>query len=82
MIQIIKRTEGERHIKETVLGEKIQVSFNSWGHLSVRVIQQEDNGATGIAALRPADTLVVFDKATSAQIIQFCDRIRAGGIPF
>jgi hypothetical protein len=61
MIEIIKRREGEPSQKEQVTGEMMQVSYNSWGHLVVRVIQGDTQ-----------DVLVVFNKQVSENIIQFC----------
>ncbi len=80
MIEIIKRVEGERHKKETVRGEAVQVSYNDWGHLCVRVIQDiptlpsVDSEGKCYEPARQADTLVVFDKATSERIIRFIKR--------
>ena len=87
MVEIIKRVEGERHKSETVTGAKVQVSYNDWGHLCVRVIQDMPAGAaTGVEAIEPArqaDTLFVFDAPTSDRIMQFCKKIhKNNGIPF
>lgn len=64
MIEIIKRREGFMSQKEQIAGQRVQASYNSWGHLVVRIIDE----APG------KDTLVVFDAPTSAHIIGFIKR--------
>lgn len=77
MLEIIKRREGERHEKTQVCGINVQVSFNDWGHLCVRVIQAYDK-----CTPLEADTLLVFDSPTSAKIVNFCERISGRDLPF
>lgn len=72
MIEIIKRREGEKSEKQQINGEKVQVSYNSWGHLVIRVIQPHpktvlDDGGH--------DTLIVLDKRTSLEVIRFIESI-------
>lgn len=71
MIEIIKREEGAMSEKEDIRGWNMQVSYNDWGHLVVRVIHSNTP---------MADTLVVFDKSTSERIIEFAKRLRIDGI--
>ena len=63
MIEIIERKEGVRNQKRYISGWKVQVSYNDWGHIAVRVIHNDTP---------MEDTLVVFDKKTSERIIHFC----------
>lgn len=74
MIEIIKRREGEKSEKFQINGEKVQVSYNSWGHLVIRVIQPliEDAGPGCAINEKDNDTLVVLDKQTSEEVIKFC----------
>lgn len=60
MIEIIKRNEGYKSQKEQINGVNLQISYNDWGHIAVRVIEDEGK-----------DTLVVFDSSTSRRIINF-----------
>ena len=62
LIEIIERREGEKSEKQQIIGEKVQVSYNSWGHLAIRVIRPCEGG----------DTLIVLDKETSEKVIGFC----------
>jgi hypothetical protein len=78
MIEIIKRREGEKSVKEQISGrwgrvQGVQVSYNDWGHLVVRLIQNDEE-----------DTLVVFNRDISDSIIEFCKKISLGNkdIPF
>lgn len=66
MIEIIKRRDGEPSQREKIQGRGIQVSYNDWGHLVVRVLQDLSANDAG------ADTLIVFAAAQSEQIIGFC----------
>lgn len=61
MIEIIKKEEGEQSIKEQFATGKAQISYNSDGHLVIRVIHDKER-----------DTLIVCDFATSNKIIEFC----------
>lgn len=63
MIEIIKRKEGFKSQKEQLNGSRVQVSYNSWGHLVVRVIIDDTE-----------DSLVVFDKKASQEVINFSQR--------
>lgn len=60
MIEIIKRNEGHKSLKEVIDKGKGQISYNSDGRLVVRVIHDNDR-----------DTLIVFDERVSNQIIRF-----------
>jgi hypothetical protein len=72
MIEIIRRMPMQEANKEYIRGEGVQVSYNDWRHLVIRVINGD------------ADTLVVFDQATTNRILEFCftqelaQRIRVG----
>ena len=71
MLEIIRRQEGQDHIKEQVQGRSVQVSYNDWGHICIRVIHTElQEGA------KEADTLIVFERDTSRRIIDFCKSIK------
>lgn len=67
MLEIIKRQNIENPDfgeliqvkKDSFAGDKVQISYNSWGHLVVRIIQP--NG----------DVLAVFDAATTREILNF-----------
>lgn len=60
MIEIIKRNDGHKSLKEVIDKGKGQISYNSDGRLVVRVIHDNDR-----------DTLIVFDPHVSSQIIRF-----------
>lgn len=86
MIEIIKRREGQASSKEQINGVNSQVSFSSWGHMVVRIIQnppipeQEpsfmlDEADTLSEDAPSADTLVVFDRQVSSEIIAFCQEV-------
>lgn len=64
--EIIFRYESEDTKKIEVRGENTQISINSYGHLVVR----EFTGNT-------RDQLIVFDQATTEQIIQFVFKNRS-----
>ncbi len=66
MIEIIKREEGKGTRKERITGAQVQVCYNSWGHLSIRIIIDTDP---------MKDVLVVLDKNTSHQVMKFCRKI-------
>jgi len=85
MLQVIKRTDGEKPEIETFNGSEVQVSFNDWGHLVLRIITKGWNnethvmddpeqgvGHTELQKMPGRDVLAVFDKQTSARIIRFC----------
>lgn len=61
MIEIIKREEGKQSIKEQLESGKVQISYNSDGHLVIRVIHSLDR-----------DTLVVMDCNVSNKVREFC----------
>jgi hypothetical protein len=63
VVEIIKRAEGHPSEKQQIDGNGFQVSYNSWGHLAIRVMQSMTGGN---------DTLVVFDSKVSSAIIGFC----------
>ena len=86
MVEIIKRREGQVSSKEVIDGVNSQVSFNSWGHLVVRVIQnppvpeEEPSFMTDDADVSSkdslsADTLIVFNRQVSSEIIAFCQEV-------
>ena len=62
MIEIIKRPNGHEHIKERLAGQRAQVSYNSDGHLAVRLL-----GSDG-------DILVVMSKSALDEVIAFCQK--------
>ena len=64
MIQIIKRQEGKRSEIMTLEGERAQISYNSDGHLVVRLINGDYQ-----------DTLVVFDIRSSRKIFDFIGKL-------
>jgi hypothetical protein len=66
MIEIIKRPNGHEHVKERLAGQRAQVSYNSDGHLAVRLL-----GSDG-------DILVVMSKSASDEVIAFCQKQLAG----
>ncbi|MFA5385518.1 MAG: hypothetical protein WC364_12855 [Eubacteriales bacterium] len=84
MVEIIKRWEGQLSDKEIIDGISSQLSYNSWGHLVVRIIKNplapeeepsfmtddDQNNKT-----KEADTLIVFDKKVSDEIISFCQEV-------
>lgn len=64
MIQIISRKDGKK-AKKTTIGSKfnkVQISYNSWGHLTIRLLQNNDPNE---------DTLIVFNQRISGEIIDF-----------
>jgi hypothetical protein len=64
--EIIFRKEGEDTKKIEVRGQNTQISINSYGHLAIR----EFTGNT-------QDQLIVFDQATTEQIIHFIFKNRS-----
>lgn len=58
--QIIKRTISETPEIVNVNGSRVQISYNSDGHIVVRYYNSQNN-----------DTLIVFDKFTSDIICNF-----------
>ena len=64
MIQIISRKDGKKSKKTNINSaiKNIQVSYNSWGHLVVRILQNENPNE---------DTLIVFNQRVSGEIIDF-----------
>jgi hypothetical protein len=70
MIQIINRKDGKK-AKKTTIGSKfnkVQISYNSWGHLTIRLLQNNDPNE---------DTLIVFNQRVSSNVISFCrDQIK------
>lgn len=76
MIEIIKRVQGQMPKKEHIQGVRPQISYNSDGHICIRVIQDGGN-----------DTLIVLDCRTSIALIDFASKIKYGtakddGLPF
>lgn len=72
MIEIIKRKECEKSEKQQIDGDRVQISFNSWGHLVIRVIQGND-----------ADTLIVLDQKTSDATMNFIKKhVHFDELPF
>jgi len=74
MIEIIKREEGKKSEKERLQPGRTQISYNSDGHLVIRIIH--DN---------KSDTLIVCNPSTSDEIIEFCNLIKRANlkdIPF
>lgn len=68
MIQVIKRQEGLRSSVTTIERGRPQISYNSDGHLVIRVIHDSEK-----------DTLVVLDAHVSDTVIDF---IRKERLPF
>ena len=64
MLEIIKRHEGEMSQKEQITGAEVQICYNSWGHLSIRIIKDPTQ-----------DVLIVLDERTSNAVMNFCERI-------
>jgi hypothetical protein len=66
MVQIIKRVEGRRPIKESLGNDlnDVQVSFNSDGHLCIRIII--GNGE---------DILIVLNIKASRKVMDFVKKI-------
>ena len=60
MIEVIERCEGDMSRKKEITGQ-IQVSYNDWGHLVIRVIQG-----------RRKDVLIVLSQEPSNKVIDFC----------
>ena len=56
-------------IKSQLSGEKSQVAINDWGHLTIRIIDGQD------------DTLVVLNRETTNRVINFL-RKNSDFIPF
>jgi hypothetical protein len=87
MIEIIKRMDGYKAEKTHIEGDgpkNVQVSYNDWGHLCVRIIKcfpvpiPEDKqaelfkaGMVSIPEYVDGDTLIVFNKEVSNRIIRF-----------
>jgi hypothetical protein len=69
MIQILKREELKRTEKETVEAKNIQVCFNNYGHLSVRLIN--DSKLNQMGQTVENDVLIVFNQYASLKIIEF-----------
>lgn len=66
MIQVIKRKEGAESIKETIQGRNVQIAYNDYGHITVRVINDSTQ-----------DTLIVFNTHVSYNMINFIkDRVK------
>ena len=61
-IETIKRVDGEEH-KQGIYGnyKKVQISFNSDGHLVIRLVYEDNN-----------DALIVCDRNISDKVIEFC----------
>jgi len=74
-VEIIKRDSVHKYEdvdvvdvrKSQIISEKCQVSYNSHGHIAVRLINGE------------SDTLLVFDQRTSQEIKNFCRKVFCKG---
>ncbi|MEW8957813.1 MAG: hypothetical protein AB2448_01685 [Moorella sp. (in: firmicutes)] len=62
MIEIIKRPKNEEQTKEQIKGLKAQISYNSDGHLAIRLLQHD------------GDTLIVLGESVSDKVIRFCQK--------
>jgi hypothetical protein len=64
MIHIINRKEGEFSKNDTITSNngQVQIGYNSYGHLSIRIIH---------SAEPMQDTLIVFNQGVSNEIIDF-----------
>lgn len=65
MLQIIKRHEGHKSIIETVEKGRPQISFNSDGHIVIRIIHEQEK-----------DSLVVLDQDVSLELLSFIRRMQ------
>jgi len=72
MIEIIKRHEGFKSQKEQLHGTRAQISYNSDGHLCIRLLQADPK----------EDILVVLDKKASRKVIDFLRTAKANDLPF
>lgn len=61
MIEVIQREEGKQSVKEQLERGKPQISYNSDGHLVIRLIHDFNR-----------DTLVVLDCNVSNKVREFC----------
>jgi len=66
MIEIIKRKEGTESAKERIDGNKAQISYNSDGHICIRITKYGCN----------EDTLIVLDETASYKLYGFCEEIK------
>jgi len=71
MIEIIRRHEGYKSEKQRLDGQRAQISYNSDGHLCIRLIQADPE----------QDILVVLDATTSQEVIRFLARAKDNDIP-
>jgi len=71
MLEIIKRTEGSPSGKEQIDGSKVQIGYNSWGHISIRVVQTAECMPADGPYPREKDTLIVLNAQTSRELISF-----------
>lgn len=74
MIEIIGREEGDKSVKQQLETGRAQISYNSDGHLVIRIIHDKKR-----------DTLVVLDCNVSDKVIEFCQllqRAHIRDIPF
>lgn len=68
MIEVIKRQEGFKSEKSAIESGRPQISYNSDGHICVRLVHDSEK-----------DTLIVFDCEASDRIISF---LRNRDLPF
>lgn len=62
MIEIIKREDGSAQEKMQLVGD-LQVSYNDYGHLVIRLIESQGK-----------DNLVVLGRATTDRLVQFVEK--------
>jgi hypothetical protein len=70
--EVVKRQEMQQSQKENIRGRNVQISFNSWGHLCVRLVGTPSLTQDPANPPTEAETLIVFDKCSSAEIVRFC----------
>lgn len=65
-MEIIRRES--KYEKEDLSNRKMQVSFNSWGHLAIRLFDEEDKKS------KDKEMIIVFDMVSTLQLIRFIQR--------
>lgn len=71
MIDIIKRHEGFKSERNQLTGNRSQISYNSDGHLCIRLLQDYES-----------DVLVVLDRQVTRTLLGFVKSMEREGIPF
>lgn len=76
MIEIIKRQEGFKSQREALYGDRAQISYNSDGHLCIRLLHNDNP---------EVDTLVVLDAQASTAVFGFMQKMQnrmGSSVPF